>query len=745
MQLLHHEINVEPGQEPKQDVRKSGAVGFGRAVLRLENKSKLINAYRVTVTCEDPRWNPDWCKLDALEPPTGEQVGAAGYRPDEIGLHREYVKVYVLAGAIRDIAIDVQVPRNPTSRAGVYQIQIVIDVSLTDQSGFTREEQRQVKEAAVIIRPYYEWTLQVSPNERKVGCFKRRERYEVQVENLGNDWLYCDVASAELEALKVECESQRIAVPPPGGSGKALRQLPMKVFHPKRIWRGGKQQYHLQVGAVRVDAPTVPPLSERAIAGDADANSRAAVIARDTRDNPTRIVNVPKLTFGPLIPATLTDFFRALASSARSLLFLVIGLVLAAHIAVFLWGQIARTAFTVQPTGSWKPKEQLLVHGNYVTSAIIDVIDPQHNEVILSERVEPLVHGQTGALGLNWDDRLAKYKKVILRAHFVPHFFDHMSFIMPTQANQPVVEIVGGGPTESGFMLLTIPPAGEPYRIPVHGVPPDQFPLYVEVDGTVSNTIAATDIKNGSIEIPSPGPNHQIRILDQGKNPLTKIAADVPPTATPATNDQQQGLITTPISGGGSEGGSTSGGSTSGGSDGTGGSGGNRPGADNSGTGQTAAMPLGYDHAIAALTAEAQQNSKLARVEFQAVVDQGSGSRNPSDQALVALAQAALGHAAESRSALDRANGADEALRETVLARLSEISNDIPGVRDHFGKAEALAPRGSTLLPTIADAGFEVRQQNSRNARQALSMIGDRSASQSEQAAIGKLKEITAR
>jgi hypothetical protein len=724
MQLLHHEINVEPGEKPIQDLRKSGAVGFGRAVLRLENKSRLINAYRVSVNCEDIRWNQDWCKLDALDAPTGEQVGAAGYRPDEIGLHREYVKVFVLAGSTRDVAIDIEVPLNPSARAGVYKLQIVVDVSITDLSGATREEQRQVKDATVIIRPYYDWTLQVTPKERKVGCFKRRERFEVQVENRGNDWLYCDFSVSELEAVQIKCEADRIAVPPPNGSGKTVRQIPMQVFHPKRIWRGGRQQYQLQVTAVRVNAPSVAPLSERAVAGDADANFRAAVLARDTRDNPTRVLTIPKLIFGPVIPATLTDFFRSLIASGRSLLFFVIGLILAAHIAVFVWGQIARTAFRVDPTGSWKPHEDLLVRGNYLTSALVDVLDGDSKEktLLFSARTKPLQHGEKDAMALGWEDQLSDHSHVILRAHFVPHFFDILTGVMPTQDHQPVVEIVGGGRQETGYMLLTAPPENEPYSIPVHGIPAEDFPLYVEIGGTRLVAVTQSQIQNGSIVIPSPGPNQPIRILDRHKNPLSKIAADLPPSAAPSAtgNDSGQGLITTPLGQGGGHESDSSGG---------GGAGGGETGAK---------IPAGYDHVLAAIQAEVDQNSKSARSEYQAAIAASGG--DPNDQALVAYAQAALGDLAKAQAALNGAGGADAALMGAAEARISELRKDVPGVREHFGSVEA--SQSPMFLPLIADAAFEVRQGNKRNARQALTGTQGHEVSQAEQVAISKLQEL---
>jgi hypothetical protein len=732
MQLLHQEINVEPGIPPQQDLRKSGSVGFGRAVLRIDNNTKRINAYKITVSCEDPRWQSDWCKLDALDAPTGVQVGAAGYRPDEIGLHREFVKVFVLSGATRDIAIDVEVPRSPIARAGVYRIKILIDVSVTEQSGYASEEQRQERDAVVIVRPFYEWSLQVTPGERKVGVFRRRDKYEVQIANLGNDWLYCDLTATELEQVDIATEVQRIAVPPSTGTGKTSREVPMKVFHRKRIWRGPRQQYHLQVSAQRVDAPSVAPLSDRARAGDSDANYASAVIARDTGENPTRIINVPKLVFGPLIPATLTDFFRALAASARSILFFAIGLIVAAHLFAFLFARFVGSSFRINvKTDRWVPGQKLGIGGSYAAAAVIVVKDDK-GEPLATIASEPNPLG--GGFWLPWDQKLAGHSKVLLVAYHAPLF----SYLQPIMPHSDVggglkggaeVQIVGAVQGEPGFVLPGRPTTGTPSNISLRNIDPSRFPLTIRIMDGSNNPVGKPAVVPSPVEfytVTETPEGMTVDITDRDGNPLKRLDAATAATSSPVpTEDKPLGLAY-----GGSEAPHQDDPARQGG--------GAQP------VPQT--IPAGYSDLMSALAAELDGHSPRATAAFKRVLTACEGASRADELAILAFAQSSLGQFTLARESLAQAKRnptpSDSPLIETAEARLVQMQQGAEAAVLIYDKAVNDGGKTTLLLPFLAEAEFEAHRDEKGSAGTVMRQIEQRGPNEAEKELFEKLQTI---
>lgn len=64
------------------------------------------------------------------------------------------------------------------------------------------------------ILPFYEWQADIAPVTRKRGIVRRTAPFDLQVTNLGNDWLYCDLALPARKDIRITTDTARLAVPP---------------------------------------------------------------------------------------------------------------------------------------------------------------------------------------------------------------------------------------------------------------------------------------------------------------------------------------------------------------------------------------------------------------------------------------------------------------------------------------------------------------------------------------------------
>ncbi|MFI5385542.1 MAG: IPT/TIG domain-containing protein [Fimbriimonadales bacterium] len=389
MKLLHSEIDVVPGRKPQKQPLPEGFVGAGTGVLRIVNTTSRQNSYTVRLRCDEPFWQDAWFQLSALPPVGGPENQPPSGKPDQPGPRNQSITIYVQNGGTRDIFLAFFVPEKSECRAGAYPVKVVVETRIvSDDPQLARKERSTEFPATVIVRPFYKWGVSFQPEDRRVGFFKRGKEYEVVLDNQGNDWLYCDLKMPRPQNVLVETPCVRMAIPPPEPGAESIRTIPFKAISRVKTMRGARQAMPLPITVQRVHAPTVPPLPEEAQFGPSGANVAAAVIATETTD-----VGAPEnpatLTYCPLIPATLTGFFQALAQNARGIIFAVIGGILAWNMAIFTYEYFFRniTEFHVQTTQVYLGKP-FKVKGRNLAGAKILIFDST-GKIQLGEPITP--------------------------------------------------------------------------------------------------------------------------------------------------------------------------------------------------------------------------------------------------------------------------------------------------------------------------------------------------------------------
>lgn len=376
MKLLHTEVDVVPGRKPKKEPLPEGYVAQGTAVLRITNTSNRQNAYTIRLKCEEPFWQDSWFQIGAMPPTGGPENQPPSGKPDQPGARNQSVTIYVQDRGTRDVFLAFFVPEKSECRAGAYAVKIVVETRIVSNDPQEARKERITEfPATVIIRPFYKWTISYSPEDRRVGFFKRGKEYEVVVENQGNDWLYCDLRMPRPQNVLVETLTARMAVPPPEPGAESIRTVPFKAISRVHTFRGARQAMPLPITVQRVHAPTVPPLPEEALTGPSGANVGAAVVTTETTDVGTPEVPAT-LTYSPLIPATLTGFLQALAQNFRGIVFVVIGGILCWQMAYFTWEYFFRniTEFRVV-TSQVQLNKPFKIKGRNLAGAKILIFD----------------------------------------------------------------------------------------------------------------------------------------------------------------------------------------------------------------------------------------------------------------------------------------------------------------------------------------------------------------------------------
>nr|MDQ2686573.1 hypothetical protein [Armatimonadota bacterium] len=220
MKLLHPEVDItpgRPGQRPQTTPVQEALPLPGSAVVRLNNTTTQENAYTVHIRCEQPFWDESWFTVIALPPAGGAENAPPAGKRDERGPQDRWVKLYVPRGGSRDVLIRFNVPARPDARAGKYHytIQIETQVIGAQADNSRRKDRVTTLPAVAIVRPFYKWSLELSPEEKRVGRRHRKAEYEAIITNEGNDWLYCDLHLPRPKDMIIEGTTIRMAVPPP--------------------------------------------------------------------------------------------------------------------------------------------------------------------------------------------------------------------------------------------------------------------------------------------------------------------------------------------------------------------------------------------------------------------------------------------------------------------------------------------------------------------------------------------------
>jgi len=373
MKLLHSEVEVIPGRPgSRPSVISESQPVPGSAVLRIVNPMPQENAFVVRLRCEHPMWQEAWYTITALPPPPGASPDGQPGKHDQRGAQDRSIKIYVPRGGSRDLLLRFDVPQQPESRAGRYSFVLEIETQVVGAAEAMRRRSRVTAVPGVAtIRPYYRWSLDVTPEQQRVGPRRRAAEFEVVVTNEGNDWLYCDLQLPRPRDMVLDCPSQRLAVPPPEPGETILasnardsrpgtqRSVPLRaVTHLKTI-KGDLTPQPLLLSALRLDAPSVPPPIT-----DETSTRVGAVVANPTTES-QQVLGDRALVYAPPIPAKLTDFFRHSASSARAFVLSVMALALLAPMTYVAFEQ-SRHSVSVKPMGFAYAGQPLILGDRWV-------------------------------------------------------------------------------------------------------------------------------------------------------------------------------------------------------------------------------------------------------------------------------------------------------------------------------------------------------------------------------------------
>jgi hypothetical protein len=376
MRLLQTEVDVVPGRKPQKQPLPEGFVGQGTATLRIQNTTPRQNSYTIRVKCEDAYWQDAWYTLAAL-PPTGDpQNNPPTGKPDQAGPKNQSLTVFIKDGGTRDVIVSFVVPEKSECRAGIYRAKIIVETRIISEDPIAARRERITEiPITIIVRPFYEWKINYTPEERRVGLFRRKSQFELVVENHGNDWLYLDLKLPRPQNVLVETPVQTIAVPPPEPGTDSVRTIPIGALSRFRNIRGSKVPTPLPLQVQRLDAPTIPALPEEAAFGPCAANTGAAVVAGET--NETGVPEVPaKLIYSPPIPDTLQAFFEAIGRNARGLVFFFIGFFIAWQMISFTYEMYFRDLSDFRVLRSTvKINEPLGVKGKYIAESRVFLYD----------------------------------------------------------------------------------------------------------------------------------------------------------------------------------------------------------------------------------------------------------------------------------------------------------------------------------------------------------------------------------
>lgn len=463
MKLLHSEIDVVPGRKPLKQPLVEGFVGTGVGTLRITNTTPRQNSYTIRLVCDQEFWQDAWYTVSAVAPSGGPENAPPTGKPDQAGPRNQSLTIFIRDGGMRDVLLSLFVPEKSECRAGVYKARVVVETRvLSDEPHAARKERITEIPVSIIVRPFHKWEIAFTPEERRVGLFKRKTDFELIVTNQGNDWLYCDLTLPRPQNVMIETMVQRLAVPPPEPGTDSVRTVPVTAVTRMRTVRGPRTPTALPLTVQRVDAPSVPPLPEEAAYSPSSANLGSAVVAIETGE-----VGIPvapaKVLYCPPVPDTFTAFMEAIVRNARGLVFAVIGAILAWQLAVFTYEVYWKSISDVRVARSTvKVGEAFRIRGKNLVGSHILLYDPSTKAQIgepLVPKVEPKSVVQDYVV-VAINDRDLEGRKVVIGAQrlgkltFLNGFLPVIKDPTPIMIGQPIVKT---GPP-SGSVTANVAP-----------------------------------------------------------------------------------------------------------------------------------------------------------------------------------------------------------------------------------------------------------------------------------------------
>ncbi len=744
MRLLQSEVDVVPGRKPQKQPLPEGFVGPGIATLRIQNSSPRQNSYTVRLKCDEPYWQDAWYTLAALPPSGDPQNAPPTGKPDQAGPRNQSLTIFIKDGGTRDVMISFNVPEKAECRAGIYKAKILVETRVVSEDPHTARKERITEiPITIIVRPFYEWKVSYTPEERRVGLFRRKSQFELLVENQGNDWLYLDLKLPRPQNVLVETPVQTIAVPPPEPGVDSVRTIPINATSRMKNIRGSRVPTPLPVQIQRVDAPTIPPLPEEAAYGPCAANTGAAVVSVETNDN--GVPEVPaKLIYSPPIPDTFQAFFEAIGRNIRGLVFFFIGGFIAWQMISFTYEMYFRDLSDFRVLRSTtKINEQLGVKGKYIAQSRVYIYDAATKQQlgdpvdVETKRISPT----SFAYFVTLKDEALDGKKVVLgvqrlgKATLLNRFLPIIKDPTSVQIGKPP-EKEKGPPV--GGLPGTIDPGK---KLVIGGTNFGAQKGKVLLDGKPANLESWNDEKI-VVVLPKgliPGNPVSVRALTadgktidlgSGQTFVADIQIDDPTTGG-GTGGLTGGFEDPTTGGSGGPGGgtgSTGGGGSGGGSGSTGGGG---PIA------QSGDLPAAYNLLLT-------DN----RADYVKAAEQTRNAKTPGALAVRAYALAALNRVDEARSALNQAmqaignrdSGKDVGLVMLAFAKATENANPANANASYAEadkEVDGVAP--SFVFKDLVIARYKIAQKSDFEAKIILQDALKKGPSSQERAAIQRL------
>lgn len=746
MKLLQSEVDVVPGRKPQKQPLPEGFVGTGVATLRLINTTPRQNSYTIKLKCEDAYWQDAWYTVAALPPAGGPENAPPSGKPDQAGPRNQSLTVFIKDGGTRDVLLSFFVPEKSECRAGVYRAKVIVETRIvSDDPQLARQERITEIPVSIIVRPFYKWQVNFSPEIRRVGILRRGSSYELAIDNQGNDWLYCDLKLPRPQNVLVDTPVSRIAVPPAEPGGDSVRTVPIRAISRLKMIRGSHTPTPLPLQIQRLDAPTVPPLPEEATYGPSSANLGAAVTANDT--NETGVPDVPaKLVYCPPIPDTFTAFIEAIVRNAKGFIFAIIGAFVAFQIFIYAYELYFKNIMEVRVTRSnVKVGEPFRIKGKNLIGSQILLFDPATKQQI-GEPIVPKAEARSpfdDYVVATITDNDLDGKKVIIGAQrlgrmtilnrFLPVTKDPTSVQIGKAPDKPKGAPSGTIPASvdmNGTLTIGGQNFGEQQgRVLINGKPAK---ITSWADDTIQVKVPNTIVPGDSFSVAAYSADNQVVTL----NPNICMIKDVsmPPDETP---DGSTGTIpeTTGSSDGG--GGATTGGSSTGSGGSTnGGNGGTRP------TTSRGDLP----------TSAYQLLLSDSRSDYVKAADNTRSAKDPGSLAVRAYALAALNRVDEARDAINKATkamgnrdtGDDVALCMLAFSKAIENANPanaVAGYAQADGEVDKVAP--GFVFKDIVIARFKMSQNSKFEAKVILQDALKKGPTAAERTAINRmLKQV---
>jgi hypothetical protein len=742
VKLLQSEIDVVPGRKPQKQPLPEGYVGTGIGTLRINNTTARQNSYTIKLKCDEPFWQESWYTLSALPPTGGAENAPPSGKPDQPGPRNQSLTIFIKDGGTRDVLISFFIPEKSECRAGVYKASVVVETRIVSDDPQARRDRTTEIPVTIIVRPFFKWQVSFTPEERRVGLFRRKTEFELVVDNQSNDWLYCDLKLPRPQNVLIETKAQRLAIPPPDPGRDSVRTVPISAMTRLRVIRGSRTPTTLPLTIQRANAPSIPPLPEEATFGPSSANLGAAVLATDSDD--IGVPEVPsKVLYCPPIPDTLTAFFEAVARNIRGLIFALIGFFVLWQVTWFVFEAYVKNISEVRvSTSVVKVGVPFRVNGKNLLGSQILFFDPATKAQIgepVTPKPDPHNPLEEHVFVTITDKDLLDHHKVIVGARRLGKLTMLAGLLPVVKDPAPIMvgqQLVKEGPP-SGAVTASVAPGQD---LTIGGVNFGATPGKVLIDGAPAT---ATSWTNTSIQVKVPatkqvGDTFSVAAFTSDGTSIPIVPStvaiklpgggDFPPDQEPRIGPN--GELLPPSTQGTSSGGS---GGTNGGSQDT------KPPSTSSNppTGSTGDLPPTYDLLLSD-----------DRSDYVNAVSKTRSSNDPGALAVQAFALAALNRDDEAATIARKAvkaigkrkSGRDLALCFLAMSKAIENANPSKAVQGYASadsEVDQVAP--GFVFKDIVIARFKLAQKSNFEARTILKDAQRKSPTPAESSAIQQL------